>query len=625
MGLDFRFQVWLHPVHGNSSPVPIERDELALASSMEARLSVLAEVAAASTLQLGAYPEDALRVELRLHGTLLQSRDRIAGTRCVLPLMFSQLSSAVHTSMPASHTSTCRAGVLAIGLPLMTDQGEAASGEECRPCHLWLLVVTCASDRFASIGISRHQAVDVAMREAVTTLMRCGAICDNLCGAQLANAAWERTPLGEGSSAEVRLMRIRFRVEGSQLSEEIPYATKLFNDRYADQDVRVFNEIRHLIKVQGHPNIVNFVGFFRSRVLLASMPRWLMMMEACPSGDLQKVVRARGALSELDAMTFAVGILRALVHVHLLDIIHRDVKLENALLKQDGDAVLVDFGIAVHMSDMDERKRVRGTPGYFAPETLGGRGCVKRSDVFGCGVALYCMLGGVLPFSRSDHESTMRANVRAHVVFGGNHFPNVNEDIKDHIRNMLCRLAKHRLSSRDALERLVQEKDRLAIPPQEGLDVAPLDVAGPVHASIASSSASATAPASAKADILLPGGVQHSSKLDDENAEVQSSILHDDIEGRESIEKSSASTKRTMAFRLVSISSQAFAWARHKISLRRGKRDPYEHAACSCDQTRTQAKKGTESDSKPNAWTSISCESGSNAQAAKSEPSRGLQ
>eukprot|EP00928_Gymnodinium_smaydae_P076912 TRINITY_DN6000_c0_g2_i3.p1 TRINITY_DN6000_c0_g2~~TRINITY_DN6000_c0_g2_i3.p1 ORF type:complete len:598 (-),score=53.15 TRINITY_DN6000_c0_g2_i3:550-2343(-) len=597
MGLDFRFQVWLHPVHGNSSPVPIERDELALASSMEARLSVLAEVAAASTLQLGAYPEDALRVELRLHGTLLQSRDRIAGTRCVLPLMFSQLSSAVHTSMPASHTSTCRAGVLAIGLPLMTDQGEAASGEECRPCHLWLLVVTCASDRFASIGISRHQAVDVAMREAVTTLMRCGAICDNLCGAQLANAAWERTPLGEGSSAEVRLMRIRFRVEGSQLSEEIPYATKLFNDRYADQDVRVFNEIRHLIKVQGHPNIVNFVGFFRSRVLLASMPRWLMMMEACPSGDLQKVVRARGALSELDAMTFAVGILRALVHVHLLDIIHRDVKLENALLKQDGDAVLVDFGIAVHMSDMDERKRVRGTPGYFAPETLGGRGCVKRSDVFGCGVALYCMLGGVLPFSRSDHESTMRANVRAHVVFGGNHFPTVNEDIKDHVRNMLHKRPNQRLSSRDALLRLVQEKERLAIPTQEVVDVAPQ-----LHSSIASSSGSATASV-AQPDTLLPGGVQHSSTLHDESAEVQSSILHDDTEGRESAERRSASTRRTLTYRFVSISSQAFAWARHKISLRRSKRDPYGHAARSCG---------------PNAWTSVSCGSGSNTRAANS-------
>eukprot|EP00928_Gymnodinium_smaydae_P076913 TRINITY_DN6000_c0_g2_i4.p1 TRINITY_DN6000_c0_g2~~TRINITY_DN6000_c0_g2_i4.p1 ORF type:complete len:608 (-),score=61.79 TRINITY_DN6000_c0_g2_i4:299-2122(-) len=606
MVFDCRFQIWLHPVHGNSLPVPIARDELALASSMEARLSVLAEVAAASTLQLSAYPEDALRIELSFDGTSLKSRDLAGGTQCTIPLMFSQLSFAVHTSVNTSHTSTRRAGVLAIGLPLMTDQGEAASGEECRPCNMWLLVVTSALDRFASIGISGRQAVDLAMREAVTTLVRYGAICDNLCGAQFADAKWKRAPLGEGSSAEVRLMRIRYRFEGDKLSEEFPYAIKLWNERYADQDLRVFNEMRYLIQVQGHPNIGKFVGFFRSRVL-ASKPRWLMIMEAYPSGDLQKVVSTRGALPELDAITFAVGILRALVHVHLLDIIHRDVKLENALLKQDGDVVLVDFGLAVHMSDMDERKRVRGTPGYFAPETLCGRGCVKKSDVFGCGVALYFMLGGVLPFLRSDHDSTIRANARAHVVFGGNSFPNVNEDIKDHIRNMLQRASKQRLSSSKVLRRLIQEKERLDINPQGVQHVAPLDVADIVHPSIASSSTLATAPAIPKGDIVLPRGAQQSSNTDDENAKAQSSILHDDLERKESNERSSASTKKTLTFRLVSIPSQAFAWAKYKFSVRRGKRDQYGHVTSSCERTRTQATKGAEIDSKPNAWTSVSC------------------
>eukprot|EP00928_Gymnodinium_smaydae_P094650 TRINITY_DN7977_c0_g5_i1.p1 TRINITY_DN7977_c0_g5~~TRINITY_DN7977_c0_g5_i1.p1 ORF type:complete len:374 (-),score=45.06 TRINITY_DN7977_c0_g5_i1:435-1556(-) len=365
--------------------------------------------------------------------------------------------------------------------------------------------------------------------------------------------------------------------------------------------------MRHFIQVQGHPNIGKFVGLFRTRVL-ASTPRWMMIMEAYQFGDLQEVVRTRGALPEVDAMTSAIGILRALVHVHSLDVIHRDVKLENVLLKQDGDVALVDFGIAVHVSNKDERMRAVGSPGNFAPEVLLGLGCVKKSDVFGCGTALYSLLGGVSPFMRIDHDSTMRANARAHVAFPENNFRSVNDNIKDLVRGMLRRSPRERLSSRDALQELIQEKQRLHIPPPGGLDIAPFDVVDPVYLSIASSSNAARAASVAQNEMLVPGDDQRSSSLGDEDTDMQSLTLHNDIEGKEQVEMSLVSTKKSYASRLASISSKAFTWVKRRVRLPR--RDQCGHVAWSCDQTRTQATRGTESDSQPKDWVSVLCGSG---------------
>eukprot|EP00928_Gymnodinium_smaydae_P099886 TRINITY_DN9655_c0_g1_i1.p1 TRINITY_DN9655_c0_g1~~TRINITY_DN9655_c0_g1_i1.p1 ORF type:complete len:641 (+),score=65.48 TRINITY_DN9655_c0_g1_i1:53-1975(+) len=615
-------RIWLHPVHGNSKLAPLARDELARASSTEERLSVLAEVAATSAKKLSASIEDATGVELALAGSSLQTLDLRGGTQDLLPILLSHLGFSVRAPLnePRISTATRPAGVIALAVPLANDEVETPLGEH-PPCNLWLLVVTRSPATAASIGSDGVRENDFAMREAVAVLVRVGAICNTFCGADFSDAYLSNMPLGEGSSAEVKFMRMRFPIQGDEQSEESIYAIKFWNARYANNDLRVFNEVRHFVEVQRHPNIGKFVGLFRSSALVES-PRWLMIMEAYTSGDLQAVIRTTGALPALDAVTCAIGLVSALVHVHSFDIIHRDVKLENALLKQDRDVVLVDFGLAVHMSETDERMLIRGTPGSFAPETLFRKGSVKKSDVFGVGTVLYALLAGVLPFTREDHDSTIKANARAHVVFHEDGFRNVREEIRQLVRNMLSRYPRQRLSSRSALRCLVQEKERLDVTPPGAVDEADFEIADYATPSMEST---ARASATPEREPLAPDVFPESSNLRPEfqkptSGDIEASLA--DVPAWTSSgnnecgcdsERTYASSVDKLTSRVVSASSQAFAWARRKLIRRPSLRSHSGHVR---DTTMLSAIQREETDPRLDDFTSVVSGPGCNTSAS---------
>eukprot|EP00928_Gymnodinium_smaydae_P099887 TRINITY_DN9655_c0_g2_i1.p1 TRINITY_DN9655_c0_g2~~TRINITY_DN9655_c0_g2_i1.p1 ORF type:complete len:643 (+),score=52.24 TRINITY_DN9655_c0_g2_i1:83-2011(+) len=603
------FRIWLHQVHGNSKLSPLAEEELSRASSIDERLSVLAEVAAQSAKQLSASTKGATGVELALSGKSLQTFDLCGRTRDVLPILFSQIGFSVCTSLNEPHTSTRPAGVIALGLPLADDEVETPVGEY-PPCNLWLLVVTCRFDTAASIGSKGIRENDFAMREAVAALVQVGAIC-NTSGADFSDACLTNVSLGEGSSAEVKLMRKRLSIQRGEQSEESTYAIKVWNARCANNQLRVFNEVRHFVEVQRHPNIGKFVGLFRS-ISLVETPRWLMIMEAYTSGDLHAVIRATGAFPVFDAVTCAIGLVSALVHVHSLDIIHRDVKLENVLLKRDRDVVLVDFGLAVHTSETDERMRIRGTPGSFAPETLYGKGSVKKSDVFGGGTVLYAMLAGFLPFARQDRDSTIRANAVADIVFHEDQFRNVREDIRQPVRNMLSRYPRQRLSSRSALRCLVQEKERLDVTPPGALDEADFELSDSANPCMEST---ARASATPEHEPLAPDVVPDSSSFSPEFGSLtcgcnaasptdrppSTSCGYSEC-GRGS-ERTCAPSGDKLTSRLVSTSSQALTWARRQFRrpCLRG------HSGHVRDPTRISAVQREEADAPLDTLTSVVC------------------
>ncbi|HYV98484.1 MAG TPA: BREX system ATP-binding domain-containing protein [Gemmatimonadaceae bacterium] len=105
-----------------------------------------------------------------------------------------------------------------------------------------------------------------------------------------------------------------------------------------------------------------------------------------------------------EAVRVARDIASALDYAHRQQIIHRDIKPENILL-QEGEAVLVDFGIAKALYDATDRTLTQtgssvGTPSYMSPEqALGGTTVDARADIYSLGVVLYEMLTGETPFT----------------------------------------------------------------------------------------------------------------------------------------------------------------------------------------------------------------------------------
>ncbi|MBK8978616.1 MAG: protein kinase [Planctomycetes bacterium] len=102
------------------------------------------------------------------------------------------------------------------------------------------------------------------------------------------------------------------------------------------------------------------------------------------------------------AASLALDVAEALDHAHSRGVLHRDVKPSNVLLRPDGRAVLLDFGLAriAGGESLTRDGEIVGTLSYMAPEQVRGReaGCDGRTDVYGAGAMLFRLLGGVPPF-----------------------------------------------------------------------------------------------------------------------------------------------------------------------------------------------------------------------------------
>jgi CheY-like chemotaxis protein len=127
-------------------------------------------------------------------------------------------------------------------------------------------------------------------------------------------------------------------------------------------------------------------------------------MEYIDADNLLKHLGRRTAFEELPALTIMRQVLRGLRAAHDLGIIHRDIKPENILLNKHDMAFITDFGIAT-TADRVRRSEIAGTPDYMAPEQLRSEDVSPASDFYACGIVLYRLLTGALPFTvTSVHE-----------------------------------------------------------------------------------------------------------------------------------------------------------------------------------------------------------------------------
>jgi len=155
-----------------------------------------------------------------------------------------------------------------------------------------------------------------------------------------------------------------------------------------------------------HPNIVTVFscGVIEHNYYLA--------MEILGGGDLAQKIES--GITELEAFNIMLDMAKALEHSHKRGTLHRDIKPENILFHEDGQAVLVDFGIAKAQNSVSEFTRVGavvGTPHYMSPERALGKEIDERSDLYALGVVLYEMLMGKKVFEGGDTFAISYAHV----------------------------------------------------------------------------------------------------------------------------------------------------------------------------------------------------------------------
>jgi len=142
-------------------------------------------------------------------------------------------------------------------------------------------------------------------------------------------------------------------------------------------------------------------------------PRPYIVTRYVPGPALDEVVEDHGPLAPADLLRLARGVAEAIRAIHACGVVHRDIKPGNVLI-EDGDPVLIDFGIA-HLQD-DVRHTVgglvMGTPGYLSPELVEGAAITDATDWWGWAATITYAASGRPPFGRARMDAVL-TRVRA--------------------------------------------------------------------------------------------------------------------------------------------------------------------------------------------------------------------
>ncbi|KAG0368647.1 kinase-like domain-containing protein [Gamsiella multidivaricata] len=192
--------------------------------------------------------------------------------------------------------------------------------------------------------------------------------------------------LGVGSFGKVK--RAVHSLTGHTVAIKIINKNKVVNQ---DMFARVKREIQYL-KLLRHPHIIKLYE-------VISTPTSIYMVIEYAGGELFNYIVDNTRLSEDEARRFFQQIVCAIEYCHRHKIVHRDLKPENLLLDPSMNVKIADFGLSNIMTDGDFLKTSCGSPNYAAPEVISGKLYAgPEVDVWSCGVILYVMLVGRLPF-----------------------------------------------------------------------------------------------------------------------------------------------------------------------------------------------------------------------------------
>ncbi|KAK6796889.1 hypothetical protein RDI58_004590 [Solanum bulbocastanum] len=193
--------------------------------------------------------------------------------------------------------------------------------------------------------------------------------------------------LGIGSFGKVKIAE--HTLTGHKVAVKILNRRKIRN---MDMEEKVRREIK-ILRLFMHPHII------RLYEVIETPSDIYVVMEYVKSGELFDYIVEKGRLQEDEARNFFQQIISGVEYCHRNMVVHRDLKPENLLLDSKWNVKIADFGLSNIMRDGHFLKTSCGSPNYAAPEVISGKLYAgPEVDVWSCGVILYALLCGTLPF-----------------------------------------------------------------------------------------------------------------------------------------------------------------------------------------------------------------------------------
>ncbi|KAK3444865.1 hypothetical protein EUGRSUZ_A00691 [Eucalyptus grandis] len=214
--------------------------------------------------------------------------------------------------------------------------------------------------------------------------------------------------LGQGAFAKVYQAR--------NISTGMEVAIKMINKEYVLK-VGMRDQIKREIQVMKlirHPHVVELYE------VMATKTKIYLVMEFAKGGELFNKV-AKGKLKEDVARRYFRQLIAAVDYCHSRGVFHRDLKPENLLLDENGNLKVSDFGLSALAESKHEDGLLHttcGTEAYVAPEVINRRGYNgSKADIWSCGVILYVLLAGRLPFFDTNRVQMLLKIVKGEVKF----------------------------------------------------------------------------------------------------------------------------------------------------------------------------------------------------------------
>ncbi|KIM83127.1 hypothetical protein PILCRDRAFT_819894 [Piloderma croceum F 1598] len=252
--------------------------------------------------------------------------------------------------------------------------------------------------------------------------------------------------IGKGSQGRVRIAR---NVKTSQLAAvKIVNKIDLLKSRVSLKSMPAHSEQvllsleREIVvmKLIEHPNIIQLYDVWETSSEL------YLILEYVEGGELFEYLCEKGRLSTSEALGYFQQIITAMDYCHRFNIAHRDLKPENLLLDENMNIKVADFGMAAWQQSDSLLQTACGSPHYAAPELIRGEAYKgSAADIWSCGVILYALLAGRLPFDDEDLVTLLNK-----VKLGAFEIPDAIDPLaKDLIRKMLQKDVSKRITIPD--------------------------------------------------------------------------------------------------------------------------------------------------------------------------------
>src|SRR6059036_2229273 len=196
-------------------------------------------------------------------------------------------------------------------------------------------------------------------------------------------------------------MAIVFKAREKQLERDVAIKVLPFSLAFDKEFVERFQrEARTSAKLE-HPSIIPIYRVGKNGRVIYFVMKFLR------GKPLSSVLAGRGALPPAEIRKILVDVGRALAYAHRSGIVHRDVKPDNIMFDEHGQAVVTDFGIAKAATGgkLTGTGMAIGTPHYMSPEQARAQNLDGRSDIYSLGVVAYQCLTGQVPFDGEDSFS----------------------------------------------------------------------------------------------------------------------------------------------------------------------------------------------------------------------------